>query len=270
MGFPKNLKDLTYELLTEPTLDHFREFMRNQTGEHNSIDFKEIWIEKSKLAKEILAIANSGGGILVFGVKENTDNSFDFTGLTDLVDEAQLSNDLKAFISSNLEYTLHSFTYEDSEYKKLLGKKFQILVIEDKPEFLPYISLKDGAYIKGTTIYVRRGTSCEAVNEPELQKILSRRDNYVYPTSGKPLTLKEHLTQLSELYNHISATEVSQSEGVISNFAKSLYVALGGDILFGEVKEVPNPLYPEEDYEDFIVRMIAEKKKKIERVLDLR
>lgn len=31
----------------------------------------------------------------------------------------------------------------------------------------------------------------------------------------------------------------------------------------------PNPLYPDESYEEFISRMIAGKKKKIERVLDL-
>lgn len=35
-------------------------------------------------------------------------------------------------------------------------------------------------------------------------------------------------------------------------------------------KEVePNPLYPDESYEQFVARMLVEKKKKIERVLDL-
>lgn len=37
----------------------------------------------------------------------------------------------------------------------------------------------------------------------------------------------------------------------------------------GEKVEEPNPLYPDESYEQFISRMIIEKKKKIERVLDL-
>lgn len=37
----------------------------------------------------------------------------------------------------------------------------------------------------------------------------------------------------------------------------------------GEKKVEPNPFYPEESYEQFISRMIIEKKKKIERVLDL-
>ena len=37
----------------------------------------------------------------------------------------------------------------------------------------------------------------------------------------------------------------------------------------GEKVEEPNHLYPDESYEQFISRMIIEKKKKIERVLDL-
>ena len=37
----------------------------------------------------------------------------------------------------------------------------------------------------------------------------------------------------------------------------------------GEKVVEPNPLYPNESYEQFISRMLVEKKKKIERVLDL-
>ena len=46
MEFPKQIKDTVYRLLQEPTLDHFREFLQDQTGEHNAIDFKQEWIEK--------------------------------------------------------------------------------------------------------------------------------------------------------------------------------------------------------------------------------
>ena len=66
MEFPKQIKDTVYRLLQEPTLDHFREFLQDQTGEHNAIDFKQEWIEKDKLAKLMLALANYGGGIVVF------------------------------------------------------------------------------------------------------------------------------------------------------------------------------------------------------------
>lgn len=45
MEFPKQIKDTVYGLLQEPTLDHFREFLQDQTGEHNAIDFKQVYKE---------------------------------------------------------------------------------------------------------------------------------------------------------------------------------------------------------------------------------
>ena len=52
MEFPKQIKDTVYRLLQELTLDHFREFLQDQTGEHNAIDFKqESILNKSGLRK---------------------------------------------------------------------------------------------------------------------------------------------------------------------------------------------------------------------------
>jgi hypothetical protein len=40
-------------------------------------------------------------------------------------------------------------------------------------------------------------------------------------------------------------------------------------VMMGTRHEVPNPNYPEEDFEKFIIRMIEKKKKKIEILLDV-
>ncbi len=61
--------------MREPTLEKLREFLYSQTGEHNSIDFKGQWIENAALAKEILALSNSHGRIIVFDVSENDDKT---------------------------------------------------------------------------------------------------------------------------------------------------------------------------------------------------
>ena len=127
MEIPKNLKDIVYELLQEPTLDRFREFFQAQTGEHDAIDFKRQWIESAALAKEMLALANSGGGIIVFGVEEKEDKSTQATGLLEIKDKAAISNGIKNFISSNLKYEVYDFSYTASEYKALENKKFQII-----------------------------------------------------------------------------------------------------------------------------------------------
>ena len=216
--FPKQLKDIVYNLLQEPTLDKFRDFLHAQTGEHNSIDFKKQWIESATLAKEMLALANSKGGIIVFGVAENEDSSICIDGLPEIKDKAIISNEIKNFISSNL-------------------------------------------------IYIRRGTSCEIANEEELHTIFNRRMQYLYPSKGEPLQLDEHLKQLRVLYEMIEKNHVYYKNSPLNKFASAFSSITNFSL--GEKVVEPNPLYPDESYEQFISRILVEKKKKIERVLDL-
>lgn len=267
MKFQKNIKDIMYNLLQEPTLDNFREFMQNQTGEHNSVDFKQEWIQNDKLAKEILALANSGGGVIVFGVKENKDKSYSCDGLSEMLDKSDVSSKIKNYVSSSLQYDIYDFVYSSSEYQSLENKKFQMMVIDDTPEFLPFISKKEGKDIKPNTIYVRRGASCEIADESEITKLIHRKINHIYPNNGKPLDLKEHLNQLKVLFDNIHEKKRvagTQPSSSIVSFARGL-----ASLFFDNYEEIPNPLYPEEGFEEFILRMITEKKKKIERLLDL-
>lgn len=268
MEFPKQLKDQVYSLLQEPTLDRFREFLHAQMGEHNAIDFKSQWIEKSALAKEMLALANSQGGFIIFGVAENEDKSIRIDGLPEIKDKAVISNDIKNFISSNLKYEIYDFSYTTSEYTALMNKHFQMLVVEDTPEHVPFLSKKEGVSLKQNMIYIRRGTSCEIANEEELQAMINRRMNYIHPLNGEPLQLEEHLNQLKILYGNIEKNHVYYKNGLpvgVSSFLQAITKMAE----IGEKVEEPNPLYPDESYEQFISRMIIEKKKKIERVLDL-
>lgn len=206
MKLPDQLKDIVYRLLQEPTLDNFRNFLKGQTGEHNSIDFKEKWIEPTKLVKEMLAIANSGGGIMIFGVKEKEDKSFSYDGIEEIVDKAKISNDIKNYISTELKYEVYDFVYDSSEYEKLQNHKYQMMVIKDCPRFIPFMSMKESTNLKKNRIYIRRGTSCEEATSEEITDIIKRRMNAEYPDSGKTLNLDEHLEQLKTLYSKISPT----------------------------------------------------------------
>ena len=268
MGFPKQIKDIVYVLLQEPTLDKFREFLHSQTGEHNSIDFKSQWIEDATLAKEILAMANSHGGIIIFGVAENDDKSIQIDGLPEIKDKSVVSNGIKNYISSNLKYEIYDFSYSTSEYEALNGKHFQMLVVEDTPEYIPFLSKKESGSLKQNMIYVRRGTSCEIADENELHSLLSRRMSYLHPLNGEPLQLDEHLKQLKLLYEKIDKNHVYYKNGFTAGLA-TILSPITELISKGERVVEPNPLYPEESYEEFVSRMIVEKKKKIERVLDL-
>lgn len=270
MAFPKQIKDNVYSMLQAPTLDNFREFLKNQTGEHNSIDFKREWICKDKLAKLMLALANYGGGVVVFGVQENDDKTFSCEGLQALKAKEQIEADVKSYISTNLKYEIYDFNYQSSEYEALKGKNFQMLVVEDTPEFLPFISHKQSTDIKKAAIYIRRGTSDELVDEQELENILKRRSQHMFPATGEPLKLQEHLDQLKILYKNIQPTIVTYEKGPMTSILGEIVMGLSVGSLLDRKKEEPNPLYPEESYDEFVAELIDKKKKKIERVLDLR
>lgn len=272
MNSPKNIKDIVYQLIQEPTLDHLRQFLQSETGEHNAIDFKQEWIEKDKLAKLMLSLANYGGGIVIFGIHENEDKTFSCDGLKELQAKEKIGAWIKTYISPNLKYDVYDFNYKSSEYKVLEGKLFQILVIEDTPQFLPFISRKEGNNIKSSTIYIRRGTSDEQVTEEELSRILERRMKYIFPGTGRPLVLEEHLEQLKTLYQSIDAPlwgngNLRQNS---FNWRMTLLPTFSYQFNINNLYETEkNPLYPEESYEQFISTLIVKKKKKIERVLDL-
>lgn len=266
LEFPKQMKDVVYALLQEPTLEKFREFLHSQLGEHNSIDFKGQWIEGPSLAKEILALANSQGGIIIFGVAENEDKSTRIDGLSEIRDKAVVSNDIKNFISSDLKYEVYDFSYTTSEYEVLNGRHFQMLVVEDTPERIPFLAKRESGSLKQNMIYVRRGTSCEIANEEELVHIIDRRINHMYPNNGSPLKLDKHLSQLKDLYNAIEPMTQQRSSSIGGSWSIISSVFKG---LFSPYEEVPNAAYPEESYDDFVAKMILEKKKKIERILDL-
>lgn len=269
MEFPKQIKDAVYQLLQEPTLDHFREFLYDHTGEHNAIDFKREWIEKDKLAKLMLSLANYGGGIVIFGVHENVDKTFSCVGLKELQPKEQIGAWIKPYLSPDLKYDIYDFSYQTSEYVALNGKQFQMLCVEDTPQFIPFISRKEGANIKSSAIYTRRGTSDEQATEEELTKMIERRMKSSPLSCGTTLTLEEHLEQLRTLYrnNNFHTGRGGNLFDLLLLGRKPVNSINKAIIKNGIEKGI---LDPSLDYEEFVSTLIEKKKEKIERVLDLR
>ena len=262
------------QFLKESTKDNFRDFMKKSCGELNEMDFKETWIDKGPLAKIMLAMANNGGGIIVFGVKENEDNTFDILGLDSLKDTADISNSISRLVSSSLDYEVFNFVFDSDVYGKFENKKFQIMVIHDTPERLPFVSLGQSEKIEKDVIYVRRGTKSEKATSEEINRIIERKIATIY-SENTDMSLDQHLEQLKKLYSELpQKIQVLVRKGTQPNFAAALKV-FGERIgaLYGtpdEYEEKDNPNYPDEGYEAFILRMINAKKLKIEKVLDLK
>lgn len=254
-------KDLFYDVLKEPTKENFRVLLQNHLGEEDYLDFKQNWIEKEKIVQHILAIANSGGGCVVFGVAQNDDGSFNTVGLDKLKDKADFKRKVKNYMPPTLKYHIKDFVYENSEYDAIIGKKFQLLIIEDLPSEIPFVCCKDGTIIKNGDIYIRRGTESEKANNYEIDKIIQRKLNVLKVPRKNNLKLDNHLEQLQTLYSEL--TYIKRTGGVLSGIGSML------NNLYGDSKTEKKDCYPKEDYDDFIVRMIDKKKKRIEEELDL-
>ncbi len=265
MSFKSQIKDSMYELLKEPSKEEFRKFLLDNTGEKDNIDFKSSWIDKGQLSKIMLSMANTGGGLIVFGVEENNDGIFEPIGINEFLDNAKIDDMIRKYVPSSVEYERLDFNFDSSEYEKLKGRKFQVLHIHNTPDKLPFISLSETENISADTIYVRRGTKCQKANAVEIERILNLRIETQF-SSSSTLDLKEHLKQLKILYEEIEKEIEEFDEG------SPMSIALGNARAFVSkyYKQVENPRYPKEDYEDFILRLISNKKLKVEKVLDLK
>ena len=270
------IKDKFFDLIVKnPSRDGFKTFLKESCGELDNIDFTEKWITKGKLAKIMLEMANTGGGVIVLGIQENKDDNYLAVGIDELKDAADVEKEIKKLVPRNLSYSVLDFIYDDEIYGEYAGKKFQAIIIADAPEQLPFFSIGASDDIEKDCVYVRRGTSSEKASARDFETMIQRKLENVFKESND-LSLKEHLEQLQFLYDSIP-----QKKRVLVKKGNRFVGAMEGlqalsermTEIFGEpdqYEEVPNENYPSEDYEQFLVRMIDKKKLKIEKVLDLK
>jgi hypothetical protein len=232
-----------------PSREGLRELLRQHAGEADEYDFKESWPAYAKVAKHLLALANSGGGALILGIREQDDRTFEPVGLEALLDKAELQKGVARFVPHQLEYEVLDFAFSESEYPTLVGKRFQVVFVDYTPRYLPLISMAAGNGIERDTIYVRRGTSSERASYDELQSVLNRRIETGYSSRGE-LDLAKHLAELSALYEHVPRYRHMLSE-----------VSLLGNLY------EKNPRFPQEDFPGFVLRLIEKKKRIVESIV---
>ncbi len=262
-------------LIQEPTRENFKKFIKNNVGELNALDFKESWVLGAHLAKTVLALANSKGGIIVVGIKENDDNTISAKGLEQLEDKGKINDSISKYLPETLDYQIYDISYSENDGTEFAGKKFQLLIVHYTPSRLPFICRKTGEErVEVGAIYVRKGTKCEKATEFDIDQMFEQRIASIYKASGE-MTLEQHLAQLKVLYNEMPRTvKVLVKKGTASTFAltmRSVADLFSSSNGIGDVyEERSNPYYPEEDYEQFISRMITKKKVRIENELGVK
>lgn len=241
MAMQKGHKESFARFFEEPSRDGLRELLKQHVGETRFMDFKEEWPKPAKLARQVLGFANTGDACLIFGTKENEDGSIEAVGLAKLEDKADVVNGVKKYLPAELlqRTSVLDFSFDASEYPKIIGKRFQVLLMEYSVDHIPLLALRDGDGLKSTAIYVRREGQTEEATHDEIQGIINRRIETKYSTSDE-VSLKLHLEQLKALCGEMP--RVIDSVGMLSG-------------LFGPARDSDG-----ETYHDFIRRMVDLKK----------
>ncbi len=83
-----------------------------EEGESLTVEFKQRYSEHEKIAKEIIAFANTAGGYLIFGVEDNGK----ITGVWSEKETAELLTEcINNHIEPTPEYTIHYIDVDDVE-----------------------------------------------------------------------------------------------------------------------------------------------------------
>lgn len=215
----KSIKEQIAKLFNEPDRVNFRKLLQNVTGEYDVLDFKGQYIEDSKLAKHILAMANSGSGLIIFGITEE-DDKIDITGLEELKDKTDIKNKLEHYLPNELKYEIHDFDYDDSsEWKAICNKKFQFITVEETLDKIPFLSKKEGKNLKSNTVYCRKNSSSDEAGHDDLQEILNKRIN----NSSGSGDLQKDLEQLETIYSFLSPPHRFYYNTMNPDFLSTLY-----------------------------------------------
>ncbi|MFC0580970.1 AlbA family DNA-binding domain-containing protein [Micrococcoides hystricis] len=258
MSTAKSYREDFARFFEEPSRESFRSLLSSHVGEIEQLDFKQAWPAWIKVARHVLAFANSGGGTMIVGVAENPDGSVTPLGLENLVDKAEIQNALEQFLPQELVFEVLDFSFEESEYPAIRGKKFQALLVEDRPDHVPFLATRDGSGISDSVVYVRRGTSSIAANHRDLQRLINRRIETGH-SSNPSLDLSEHLEHLKLLYLEVNRY-YTRSYGTYLDTLEEYGRAAA---------ESAESAYPDQSYVEFLVSALEAKQASIRNFLDV-
>jgi hypothetical protein len=248
----KGIHEAFARFFEHPSRESFRDFLATHLGEFSHVDFKREWPAWDKVARHVLALANSEGGCLISGVSQRPDGTLEPTGLERLADKANVTNGIKKYVPESVlrDLDVLDFNFEAAEYPAIVGRQFQIVIVEDEPKHLPVVAQVGSENLRANAIYVRRGAASEEASHEEVQRIISRRVETAH-SSAADITLEGHLAQLKILY---------------SEFKPRLSELLGAGLIEVELQQArrKNPSFPSEAYHEFVGRMIRIKQKMIE------
>ena len=151
------------------------------TRESKYIEFKEAFDPNSaadwcEVIKDIVAIANSGGGILIFGL----DSSGAPTGLSSRslsqVDPADISNKISKYTGPvHLEFEIRELEKKGKNVQALLVQAVSIPIVFQKPGTYDIGSGKQKTAFSVGTVHFRHGAKSEPGTSDDIRNVIERR-----------------------------------------------------------------------------------------------
>lgn len=249
---PKGLHEAFARFFEQPTRPALRTLIKENIGEFDHLDFKSEWPEGAALARHVLGLANSGGGVIVVGVVEAGDKSLSAEGLPAFQDKTAVLSSFRKYVPDPIEVGVYDFSFNESEYGPIKGKRYQVVLVEDRPSHLPFLCKADGKNIRAAAVYVRDGVATVEASHEQMQRIINRRISTGHSTS-REMTLRDHLDELKALYDAIRER--------VPNPVFQMHVR--------DIGSVPNPAYPRQSMDEFVALMIDQKKSVIEAIVNV-
>jgi ATP-dependent DNA helicase RecG len=137
-----------------------------QQGENGAVDFQEYGVRVESMAKEIVAFANSQGGVILLGVNDMGE----VTGIpTEVAIEEWVMNIVRDRIVPALEVKCHQ--YNDNNKNKTIA---QIIVPKGK----------DKPYQTSGKFYIRVGSTNRLASQSELMRLFQAAGIFHYDANG--------------------------------------------------------------------------------------
>lgn len=200
----KSIKENFAKLFDDPNRVTLKDSLMNLTTEYDDFEFKEIEIKDYILAKHIIGMANTNGGIIILGV-EDTENGLKPCGLEKTTDITDMKKQLAKYLPHELTYDIHQIDYDErGEWGDLKNKSFKIIKIEFTPEYIPFLPIKGSENYERTDIFCRKNSSTTRCEYNDLQDIFNKRKSINHDRITS-LTLRNELEELKILssYNSI-------------------------------------------------------------------
>ncbi len=164
-------------------MEHLKLLAKSAKRENRHIDFKESFDPSSsqewaRIIKDIVAFANSGGGVIVFGVRDDgTAATFD-KNIVLRVDPAVIADKISAYTGEN---------FADFEIAEIIRRKKHFAALFINPSSAPLVFTRAGAdlieggkqksaFVKGS-VYFRHGAKSDLGTTNDLRAVISREVN---------------------------------------------------------------------------------------------